>query len=594
MKKKINFHSKFLVFLTIFLLIFTIFSLNVSAADYQDYAPILYFEEKETCYPVSVEYLFDNYQEKTIDLTINNQSVQIPYYDNVLGTTDNNNIISDYATKYENNDPKVYPTVYYRIEQGSDATYIQYWMFYIFNDGEHNRHEGDWEMVQVVIPSNGNKWVAFSQHYSGQRVSWDLVEKDNNNIKVYVARGSHANFIKPYSGKLGISSDIVSDNGKVLWPSGYNLVELSNQVWLDFEGLWGEIKSEEDFITGQAGPQGPKYRTDMMGTQMWDGISWGSGLLETNNLFFMAEWFLYNFITILISITVLFLALTIFLIYRKHKKYGLGPRIISIFYIDGLNLYTIGNILFFTALIIAIIGLFNNWYLVSANINLDIMQTGGFMDVIKIDGINGMQMYMPSQYGSIPMGNAALPFAYIFLIGFIFMFLSTIGIYKSNKLGRKYILKGIRFIMIFVFLIIFLLVIGFFIDSMPSGGTGSGLPNLLNSISSNPVGGSYSIPSYDLYPGTSGTIEFQWGVGLGMILLVLSGIIFIVGGVFEIVSTKEFFKLKTPIDKKQDISDKTKKEKKEENKQLKTNFCPKCGAKLENQTRFCHECGTRI
>lgn len=47
-------------------------------------------------------------------------------------------------------------------------------MFYVFNPGEHNQHEGDWEMVQIEIPIAGDKWVGYSQHYSGQRALWVL------------------------------------------------------------------------------------------------------------------------------------------------------------------------------------------------------------------------------------------------------------------------------------------------------------------------------------------------------------------------------------------------------------------------------------
>ena len=58
----------------------------------------------------------------------------------------------------------------------------------------------------------------FSQHYAGQTATWNQVEKDGNHVKVYVARGSHANYIKPYSGKIGLASDNVGDNGKILRP----------------------------------------------------------------------------------------------------------------------------------------------------------------------------------------------------------------------------------------------------------------------------------------------------------------------------------------------------------------------------------------
>ena len=348
----------------------------------------------------------------------------------------------------------------------------------------------------------------------------------------------------------------------------------------------------------------------MMGNTMWNGLSWGSGLLEATGYLFMIEWFLYNFVTILIAITVLALIISFLLIYRKHKKYGLGPRIVSIFYIDGLNLHTIANILFFVALIIAILGLFNNWYTVSADIDTEVFQTQEMLDIIRLDGINGMNIYMPSQYGSIPMGSAVFPFAYIFLIGFIFMFISTVGIYKSTKLGRKYILKGIRFILIVVVLIISLMLIGNLVGSGPSEGSTSGIGGLFKEISSNPIGGTYTIPASE-YGLESGSIAFQWNLGFGMTLILISGIIFLVAGILNIVDGKEFFKPKIPkgkkitetpkpqpqkqeIEQKQEKEVKQEKPKNEESKKVKEQFCPSCGTKLKENTNFCHECGGKV
>jgi len=595
MKKNL---SRTFVFIIVLLFLIPVFCFSINAQEYREYAPILYFEKEETCYPVAVEYLFNTYDLKEITLTINGEESTIPFFDNSVGTINDDKIINDYQNKFSSSDPSVYPTVYYYIDDSSESTFIQYWLFYIFNDGEHNRHESDWEMVEVVIPPGEEKWVAYSQHYSGQRASWDLVEKQGSNIKVYVARGSHANYLRSYSGKLGISSDTVGNNGLVLGPTDYNLVELNDQIWLEFEGLWGEITGEEDLVTGKAGPQGPKYRVDMTNNKMWNGISWGSGLLEASSLFFMIELLLYNFVVILIVIAILVLVITILLIYRKHKKYGLGPRVMSIFYIDGLNLHTIANIMFFIALLFAIIGLFNNWYSVSANIDTEIYQTTEMLDIIRMDGINGMKIYMPTEYGPVPMGSAVLPFAYIFLIGFVFMFLSTIGINKSSKLGRKYLLKGIRFILVVVILVVSLMLIGNFIGGGESEESLVGIGGLLKSISGNPVGGSYTIMASD-FQLESGSIEFQWGLGLGMILILISGILFLVAGILAIVDGKEFFKLKTPKAKRQIITTTSNQKPVEnvENKNAveeKPKFCPSCGAKLENNTKFCHECGNRI
>jgi hypothetical protein len=431
-----------------------------------------------------------------------------------------------------------------------------------------------------------------------------LVETDGDNIKVYVSRGSHANYLRSYSGKLGIASDIVGDNGKILEPADYTLEKLDSQTWLNFEGLWGEVNSVEDFFMGQAGPQGPKYRTDMSGsTKMWDGVSWGSGLMEANSNFFLIEWFLYNFITIIILISGISLAITFFKIYRRNKKHGLGPRIISMLYIDGPNLHTIGNILCFVGIIIAIFGLFGTWYTVSADINIDLYPTSGLTDIITLNGINGMQIFMPSLYGPVPMGSVVFPFAFIVLIGFIFLIIATVGIPNSDKLGFKYIFKGVRLIVIVVVLVVALMAIGSIADM---GGSQGGMDSdnfitgLLNEISNNPAGGTYS--AQDFIPEVTGDISFQWGLGQGAIYLVIAGIVLIASGFLELFAKKEFFKPKAPY-KKEKIFTKNKnqpagkpeekpvEEKKEETKE---GLCPDCGKKLREGAEFCTNCGKKL
>jgi hypothetical protein len=518
-----------------FILVLPFFGMTVGAKIQDDYAPILYFEGVETCYPVNVDYFLANavLSNTTIDGKI------VSYYDA------SESLLTDYQNKIKSNDPVVAPTVYFNVSTSSGITVIQYWMFYVFNPGEHNQHEGDWEMVQIEIPIAGEKWVGYSQHYSGQRALWGMVEKDGNHFKVYVSRGSHANYLRPYSGKLGIASDIVGNNGKILTASDYTLIELNSQSWLTFDRLWGEVNSVEDFFTGQAGPQGPEYRKDMSGNNMRNGVSWGSSLMQASDLLFLIEWFLYNFVMIIIILTVLFLVVICFKIYRRYKKYGFGPRIVSMLYLDGLNLHTIGNILCFVGVILAIIGLFGSWYTVSASINTDVYQTSGMTEVIILNGVNGMQIFMPTQYGPAPMGSVVFPFAYVFLIGIFFMILSTIGIYKSHKLGLKYIFQGIRFIVIIIVIIIGLMLINNLsgIASSDSLGSDNFIIGLLSKISSNPAGGTYL--AQNVFPDITGDISFKWGLGSGAIYLIISGIILLVAGVFEIAAKKDFFQPKS-------------------------------------------------
>jgi hypothetical protein len=580
--------SKIVIFLVALLIAFLVVGITVNAANYDEYAPILYFEGEETCYPVEVDYFLQNSELKntTIEGTV------ISYYDV------NDNIIES----YQSDESSLGYTVYYYVDTTGVDTIIQYWMFYVFNPGEHNQHEGDWEMVQITISGYSPKNVGYSQHYSGQSATWDIVEKDGNHFKVYVSRGSHANYLRSYSGKLGIASDIVGDNGKVLTPNDYTLVDLNSVDWLDFEGLWGEINDINSILTGSAGPQGPKYRVDMNGGIMWNGASWSTGLLPTSTLFFQIEWFLYHFITILIIFTIIFLALAIYRINKRHKKYGLGPRIVSMLYIDGFNLHSIGNILCIIGIIIAILGLFSTWYIVSADVSVPGLETEGVMDIMIVNGMNGMQIYMPTEHGPVPMGSVVFPFALVLLIGFIFLIIATIGIHLSRKLGLKYLFKGVRLILVFVALVGVLYLIGFFMSGiMGSSTTGNIVADLLHAIGNNPIGG--TLPYSQVFKEFTGQVTFQWGIGDGIIFLLIAGIVFIIAGGLEIADKKEFFKTKVPVDKKEKkpaktepASAKTKSEKEPENKEKKaeSSVCPNCGKIIKKDVKFCPHCGKKV
>jgi hypothetical protein len=553
----------------IFSLLFVNLIGTTAAADEflaQQYAPILYFEKDETCFPVEAFYHIDNsylYQVDTtqpIDMnpsveTLANYTEDSYYLDNQKGTIYDSGIINDYRL----NNLDSY-TVYAHVVTTAGRTVIQYWMFYAFNPGTMNQHEGDWEMVQVVISGEIPTQVMFSQHHAGQKAHWDQVDKDSNNVKVYVSRGSHANYMRPYSGVVGVANDIVADNGKKLTPSDYNLVMLESQPWLDFAGRWGwygltEEEAEKASLLGQAGPNGPKFRED--GTMWNDPLGWGEGLFQADNNVFILELILYNFVTLFIIFTIIIVAILVFRIYRRHKKTGLGPRIISMFYIDGVNAKSIGNILCIIGIIIAIYSLIIPWYVISTDIGISGYETEGMADMMTIDGIKGIQIQVPGLTGPLPMGSFTVPFSLLIGISLVFLIFSSIGIHQSKKLGKKYASKGVRLFIPFILIFIIIMALGMIpFESFADVGDASvDIDEVVGAISGSPFGGQkiVSIPDVD------GQIELQWGYSLGGYLLLISGIVLVISGIMEVIANTTFFEEK--IEKKQ-----AKKEKEEAKK----------------------------
>ena len=188
--------------------------------------------------------------------------------------------------------------VYGRYEVIAGTTVLQYWLFY-----EHNlwnlpglpvgavwqAHEGDWEVVQVVLDDKQTPVeAAYSQHCTGQRRSWGAVEMvpGTSHPVVYVARGSHANYFtagvhaiplrcypieaQQFFALLGIPPRDVATPGAVLGPgtAAVERVQDQNPRWLRFPGTWGEaqyIAAPPFGVPPQAfgtSPVGPVFQDD--------------------------------------------------------------------------------------------------------------------------------------------------------------------------------------------------------------------------------------------------------------------------------------------------------------------------------------------
>ncbi len=547
-----------IVFITVaflFSIFFGNFIETTEAADAeiaQQYAPILYFVHDETCFPVDVSYHIDNSylymvgSDQPVDIAPTNESLagymsDEYYLDNQKGSVDDDGIITDYRSSELGS-----YTVYARVDSSDGSTIIQYWMFYAFNKGIQNQHEGDWEMVQVVLSGSTPTEVMYSQHHGGQKATWSQVEKDGDHMKVYVSRGSHANYLRSFSGVVGLANDIVGAGGKTLTSSDYTLEILEDQPWLDYAGLWGWTGSNEEeanqaSLSGQAGPSGPMFRE---GGEMWSSpLGWGESLLSADDNIFLLELFLYNFVMIFIILTIVILCVLVFRIYRRHKKTDLGPRIVSMLYIDGFNAKSLGNVLCIVGIIIAIFSLFYPWYVVSTDIGVSGYETHGMANMMTIDGINGIQVQVPGLTGPIPMGSLSIPFSLLIAMSLVFLIIASIGIAQSKKLGRKYIFRGIKLLVPVVLIVVIIMSLGMipFESMVDTGDASVDIGEVICAISGSPFGGQKIVT----VPEVDGQIELQWGFGLGGYLLLVSALILIISGGLEIFSNTEFFAVKT-------------------------------------------------
>jgi hypothetical protein len=279
---------------------------------------------------------------------------------------------------------------------------------------------------------------------------------------------------------------------------------------------------------------------------MWQPLTWAGGLQTANDYLFVLEWLVYNFVMIFILLTVLSVVLLIAFVYRRHKRHGLGPRIFSLFYIDGGNTKSIGNILCIVALVIAILGLLYPWYTVVATVSVPSSPITGTFNALSLDGFNGLQIRLPNQNGPVPLGTFDLPFYLLIGISLVFVVLSSIGISQSNKLGKKYLLRGIRLLLPFIIILIVIMAIAPVLPQMApaSMSDNADVFSAMNAVSASPFGGQTTAQITGVDGG--GSVEFQWGFGTGAYLLLFAGIILIMAGLLEISAHATFFKEKEP------------------------------------------------
>lgn len=95
--------------------------------------------------------------------------------------------------------PEGRPAVYYHVWRpvaGGPAGAIQYWFLYLFN-GFENWHESDWEEVTIRLgPEERLRQVFYSAHEHGFSRFWTETPKVGEHVRVFVARGSHANYFR--------------------------------------------------------------------------------------------------------------------------------------------------------------------------------------------------------------------------------------------------------------------------------------------------------------------------------------------------------------------------------------------------------------
>jgi hypothetical protein len=172
---------------------------------------------------------------------------------------------------------------------------LQYWFYYPFNDW-NNKHESDWEMVQLMFDASSASdalqrkptEIGYSQHSGAERADWsdDKLEKKGSHPVVYPGRGSHADYFKQsiwlgHSAQEGFGCDNTTGPSRmvqthaVLLPTEAPASASEPFAWLGYEGHWGQKESGPN-----TGPTGPNAKDQWTKPVTWSKDQWRKSSTE--------------------------------------------------------------------------------------------------------------------------------------------------------------------------------------------------------------------------------------------------------------------------------------------------------------------------
>jgi hypothetical protein len=592
-------------------LILLLFLMPTAFAQYSDsqliemFAPTLKFNTNELFYVAPVSYHIDNSNlmqysgvPSLIDSNPSLSSISSYteagnyYLDNRIGWFDQ--IAADYGGQMQS----LTPTIYAHVYREGQYTSIQYWFFYPFNNGPLNEHEGDWEMILVLLNQGTPESAIYSQHNTASKLAWGEVDKiaDTHPV-VYIARGSHANYFRPYEGRFGLQNDDVGGGGATLTPAsaGGNMRVVSlddgQSTWLNFAGRWGDWGGLTAGVRGARGPHGPSQGDH---SNVWNSpVSWAISIPATGGTMFLFNWLVYNFLLLFLIYLLVRSGWKCFGIYRLAK--GPGLQVGSIL----KSSFTVWLILGIVGTIIVFIGIMTPWYTVAGDIQSAEIQTGGMVDIITFNGVDGLRINtLERDQGMTSLFNFSLPFGFILLAGVIFTILDIIGIKSGRGLGFKYLLGGIMPIMFFLIVLIGISSLTALLPNIAPMLGQEGVPaetaTLIGNIASSPLSGGYQGPM-----GGYANLNISWGLGIGAYLLLLGGLLRIFAGIAMIASCPKSLAQQPVAQNTQVVVQYAPSVQQPQIVQPKKThksgaFCQQCGAKTERDGAFCHSCGAKL
>jgi hypothetical protein len=149
------------------------------------------------------------------------------------------------------------------------GTWLQYWFFYAAQDQDRGlvrtgRHAGDWEMVQYRVTGDGRLAEAVYAHHSGaERCPGSAVRLRSGRPVVYVARGSHASYLRPGTRDRTWPdpNDEANGRGRVVRPR-LVVIDAGSPAWMARSEPWGGARARWWIPGEQDSPRGPAFQPE--------------------------------------------------------------------------------------------------------------------------------------------------------------------------------------------------------------------------------------------------------------------------------------------------------------------------------------------
>jgi len=454
---------------------------------------------------------------------------------------------------------------------------LEYWFFYAYNNGPLNDHQGDWEMISVLLDLEGEpKFAAYSQHFMGEVAEWEDVEKtEGTHPNVYVAKGSHASYFRPYQGNFGFEGDRVGGDGeRIDW--NQLTVEIltvprgdhppNHQMWVLFAGRWGEYGSEENALRGEQGPLGPLHNSN---GQKWEQPgTWARGLRHVDSSWFIVNWAVTNSLLLVAIVTALF---AVVFSTNLAKRWNRGKLAIRN---SRDSRMTLGLAIWFLGMILIAWGAILPWYHVAIEVMSGPYGTGGLVDVVTIDGVQGFTInVLGRSKGLTQLFGFMAPLGAFVIAGLLVGLIAFLSAETPRQMRRVGTLRGILALTPFVVILVF---VSSLVSIIPTVAWVTGSNEAMNAIlqvsselGANPLGGTV-VRDFGEY----GNSRLVWELGLGFYPFVAGGAIMVAGAILVGRATPYTWPSTSRVT-------------------VETKFCIDCGESIPATSTFCGSCGAR-